>query len=284
MTQFDTIYSKYIQRISEDMPINLELGIAPGAGERAPATFTDTANYKITPEQVASVIDSVIDYLQTRNNYSPLPYKDFQKMVMADKIVALTPLNPTKAVYAARVVYNAMKDAGFITDEKSSSKKGITLDADPTAEDVEEIATEVAAEVAEIETEAPEKEKIVIDDDEVTTFFKSADFPVEEVTAEEEEELLTAWNLVPNDIDIEWSDLCKLVGMSTATKLKEIQAILPSESASKDEEGSPFIEDEDQIDDEDLTDTDRVISRGEVERELSPNFRFSSSPYKDMND
>lgn len=283
MTQFDTVYNKYIQRISEDMPVNLEPGIGAGAGERAPATFTDTANYKITPEQVASVIDSVIDYLQTRNNYSPLPYKDFQKMVMADKIVALTPLNPTKAVYAARVVYNAMKDAGFITDEKSGSKKGTALISEPTEEEVEEVADTATDEVV-AEIEKPEREKITLDDDEITTFFKSADFPVEDVTPEEEEALYPAWSLIPDDKDIEWADLCKLVGMSTATKLKDIQAILPSDSVSKEEEGTPFIEDEDQIDDEDLTDTDRVISRGEVERELSPNFRFSSSPYRDMND
>jgi hypothetical protein len=284
MTQFDTIYNKYIQRISEDMPINLEPGIGVGAGERAPATFTDTANYKITPQQVASVIDSVIDYLQTRNNYSPLPYKDFQKMVIADKIVAHTSLNPTKAVYAARVVYNAMKDAGFITDEKSGGKKGTALISEPTEEEVEEVADTATDEVV-AEIEKPEKEKITIDDDEITTFFKSADFPVEDVTPEEEGALYPAWNSLPDDKDIEWTDLCKLVGMSTATKLKNIQAILPSDSTSKEEEeGTPFIEDEDQIDDEDLTDTDRVISRGEVERELSPNFRFSGSPYRDMND
>lgn len=283
MTQFDTIYSKHIQRISEDMPINLELGVVPGASERAPATFTDTANYKITPEQVVRVIDSVIDYLQTRNNYSPLPYKDFQKMVIADKIVGFTSLNSTKAVYAARVVYNAMKDAGFITDERSSSRKGVALLDEPTEEEVEEVADAATDEVV-AGIVAPEREKIVIDDDEVTTFFKSVDFPVENVTAEEEETLYPAWNLIPSDKDIEWTDLCKLVGMSTATKLKRVQAILPSDSVSKDSEGTPFIEDEDQIDSEDLADTDRVISKGEVERELSPGFRFSSSPYRDMND
>jgi hypothetical protein len=283
MTQFDTVYNKYIQRISEDMPVNLEPGIGAGAGERAPATFTDTANYKITPELVASVIDSVIDYLQTRNNYSPLPYKDFQKMVMADKIVALTPLNPTKAVYAARVVYNAMKDAGFITDEKSGGKKGTALISEPTEEEVEEVADTATDEVV-AEIEKPEREKITIDDDEITTFFKSADFPVEDVTPEEEEALYPAWSSIPDDKDIEWTELCKLVGMSTATKLKDIQAILPSDSVGKEEEGTPFIEDEDNIDDEDLTDTDRVISRSEVEKEISPNFRFSGSPYRDIND
>lgn len=281
MTQFDSLYEKFLTKISEDMPVDLMPGINVGAGTNAPATFTDTANYKLTPEQTARVIDSVIDYLQTRNNHSPLPYKEFQKHVIADKIVTHSSLNPTKAVYASRVIYNAMKDAGFITDEKS---KGTVLISEPTAEEVDETADAV---IDDINNEVPaERERIEIPDEEVTTFFKVKDFPVEEVTTEEEDVLVDAWNKIPDNTDIEWSDLCKLVSLTKANKLKEIGAILPSENTSNDtEEGSPFIEDdEDRLEDDELTDTDRRISPAEVEREISPEFRRNSSPYREYHD
>lgn len=280
MTQFDSLYENYLTRISEDMPVDLMPGINVGAGANAPATFTDTANYKLTPEQTASIIDSIIDYLQTRNNHSPLPYKEFQKHVVADKIVTHSSLNPTKAVYAARVVYNAMKDAGYITDEKS---KGVALISEPTAEEVEETADAV---IDDINNEtSTEREKIEIQDEEVTTFFKVKDFPVEEVTTEEEDVLVDAWNKIPDNADIEWSDLCRLISLTKANKLKEIGAILPSENTSKDtEDGSPFIEDEDHLEDDELTDTDRRMSSAEVEREISPDFRRGSSPYREYND
>jgi hypothetical protein len=287
MTAFETLYENVLKTLSEDMPVDLEPGINVGSGANVPVPFTDTANYKITPEQAARVIDSVIDYLHTRNGHSPLPYRSFQTDVIAGKIVLYSTLNPTKAVYAARVVYNAMKDAGFITDERNGTKRGtILLNNEPDPEEVDEVADSVAAETNTTEVvNKPEREKIEMqDEEEVSVFFKSNDFPVEEVTPEEEEELFTAWSTIPDGTDIEWNDIVKRVGLTKALKLKDIKALLPSSLSSVDS-GNAFIEDEDEyVEPDDVTDTDRSISQTEVEREIEPSFRRSFSQYKNSED
>jgi hypothetical protein len=287
MTAFETLYENILKTLSEDMPVDLEPGINVGAGANLPVSFTDTANYKITPEQAARVIDSVIDYLHTRNGHSPLPYRSFQTDVIAGKIVLYSTLNPTKAVYAARVVYNAMRDAGFITDERSGTKRGtILLNTEPAPEEVDEVADTVAAETSDTEAvNKPEREKIEIqDEEEVSVFFKANDFPVEEVTAEEEEDLITAWSSLPSDTDIEWNDIVKRIGLTKALKLKDVRALLPSSVSSVDS-GEAFIDDEDEyIAPEDVTDTDRSISQAEVEREVEPSFRRSFTQYRNSDE
>jgi hypothetical protein len=292
MTAFDKLYEKYLNRVNEDMPIDLVPGIGPGIGAATgpSVNFTDTANYKITHDQAARVIDDVVDYLRTRNNHSPLPYRLFQTDVVANKIVVHTPLNPTKAKYAARVVYNAMKDNGIITDERSGPKAGTTLAEDPTPEDVDEVANEVVAAVGEEDSEPvavkPEREKITIpNEEEASVFFRAKNFPVEEVTVDEEEVLVKAWEKIPENEDVEWSDIVKLIGLTTADKLKNIKAILPAQNSLSGAEGdAAFIEDEDYIDPEDVTDTDRRLSQTEVERELDNSFRRTRSGYGDLED
>lgn len=283
---FEALYEKTLKGLNENVPVDLAPGVNIGAGAGVPISFTDTANYKITPEQAARVIDSVVDYLQTRNGHSPLPYRSFQTDVIADKIVVYSALNPTKAKYAARVVYNAMKDAGIISDERS---KGTGLVSEPTPEEVDEVADTVSANSEEVPVapQKPEREKIEIpDEEEASVFFKASDFPVEEVTPEEEEVLYTAWEKLPSQEDIEWSDIVKSIGLTQANKLKDIKAILPTAGSSTEQgEGSPYIEDEDAItSDDDVTDTDWRYSQSEVEKELDPYSSRTSSGYRDRED
>lgn len=285
---FEALYKQTLKNLNEDMPVDLAPGVNVGVGAGVPVSFTDTANYKLEPEQAARVIDSVVDYLLTRNSHSPLPYRSFQTDVIADKIVVYSSLNSTKAKYAARVVYNAMKDAGIISDERS---KGTALISEPTPEEVDEIADTVSVSTEEADTTPapvrPEREKIEIpDEEEASVFFKANDFPVEEVTPEEEEVLYTAWEKLPSEEDIEWTNIVRAVGLTQANKLKDIKAILPSSTSSAEQgESSSFIDDEDRLTpDDDVTDTDWKFSQSEVEREINPYSSRSTSGYRDLED
>ena len=284
---FEALYKQTLKNLNEDMPVDLAPGVNVGIGADVPVSFTDSANYKLEPEQAARVIDSVVDYLITRNNRSPLPYRSFQTDVIADKIVIYSSLNSTKAKYAARVVYNAMKDAGIISDERS---KGTVLISEPTPEEVDEIADTVADNTEEVDAAPasvkPEREKIEIpDEEEASVFFKANDFPVEEVTPEEEEVLYAAWEKIPTGEDVEWTTIVKTVGLTQANKLKDIKALLPTASSAEQEEGSAFIDDEDRLTpDDDVTDTDWKLSQSEVERELDPYSSRTRSGYGSSED
>ena len=267
MTKFDNLFSSFLSKINEDMPVDLYPGVAPGAGERVAATFPERANYALTPEQVTRVVNDVIDYLQTRNNHSPLPYKDFQAAVVASKIVINSSLNKTKAKYAARVVHNAMIDANIITDERSGTK----INTVPEAEEVENLADDIVDEVNTQIAAAPE-----VDREESSSFYKAKDFPTGAVEEEEEENTLEqAWNSIPDDKDVSWTELLKLVGLSVANSLKEIGAIIPSESKAENDNEEKEISDIefDEFDEPDLSDEG-------ASREIDPNYSERRSPYR----
>jgi hypothetical protein len=255
MTKFDSLYEKFLNRVNEDMPITLMPGME--AGDRdVPVTFPEKANYTLTPEQVVSVINDIIDYLLTRNRYSPLPYKSFQTDVIADKIVGRTSLNRTKATYAARVLHNAMIEAGIIKDERS----GTSINQEPSEETVQSVADTVSAETESMSMETP----VGDDEEEASVYHKAKDFPAEV----DDEELEAAWNKIPEDTDIEWSKLLKLVGLSKAERMKNIRAIIPVLDSEKvtDEESEgevPLIDPDFESDDDDidLSEIDPTIVR-----------------------
>jgi len=271
MTRFDTLYKTFFQRVNEDMPVDLYPGIEPNAGERVIAAFPEKSNYILTPAQVTATVNDVIDYLQTRNNHSPLPYKDFQEQVIAKKIVVNSGLNKTKAKYAARVVHNAMIDSNIITDERSGTK----INNIPQPEEVEVIADDIVDEVNTQIAKAPEQSEP--ESKESEKYFKSKDFPAStaDTEGEEDSELETAWNKLPDNEDISWTELRKVIGMTTATKLIDIGALIPTEDTENNEEEEDVPEIEfDEFDEPDLSDD-------AVSRHIEPNYSERRSPYRD---
>jgi hypothetical protein len=260
MTNFDKLYNSLFAKINEDV-VDLDPTVGVGAGERVPVSFPENSNYILAPEQAASIIDDVIDYLVTRNNHSPLDYKSFQTLVIAKKITQRSFLNPTKAKYAARVVHNAMIEAGFITDERSRT----SVRREPSPVEVEEVAGIVATEL----NETPSLEVA----DEAESYYKTKDFPPEV----DDEVLENAWNKLPDNEDIKWVNICKLIGKSNAEGLISIHAILPAETAdttgNEDDESDVPILDNEVNDVNDTSDVD----------EIEPHFRRTESPYRNDN-
>ena len=256
MTKFDSLYNTILNRVNEDMPVTLMPGIEGGARD-IPVTFPEKANYSLTPEQVANVVGDVVDYLITRNRRSPLPYKLFQTDVIADKIVGRSSLNKTKATYAARVLHNAMIEANIITDERS----GTTLHHEPSEQEVQDVAATVSSETEEMSAEAPVV-KDEPEEEEASVYHKAKDFPAEI----DDEELEAAWNKIPDNVDIEWSKLLKIIGLTKAEQLKDVRAIIPVTGIEKtdDEETegeTPILDPDIESDDVDMREIDPTIYR-----------------------
>lgn len=268
MSKFEELYNNILKRVNEDMPVSLMPGMEGGVRD-VPVNFPEKANYALTPEQANNAIADVVDYLSTRNRYSPLPYKLFQTDVISDKIMGRSSLNRTKANYAARVLHNAMIEANIISDERS----GTLLNRAPSEEETEEISNIVSRETQEM-SQAQKSENDVephkAETEEASIYHKAKDFPAEV----DNEELEAAWDLIPDNTDIEWTKLLKLIGLKHAEALIDIRAIVPvfsDEEKTREEETeeTPILDEP--IGDDEYPDL----------REIDPDI-YRRSPYRDL--
>lgn len=132
-----------------------------GSGEEVKAEFPELAKgkYALSVEETAAVLSKFVAKFKSMGGSSPKLYKDFYEMELAPVVREVNPgINNTNAKYAARVLYNALKAAKVVKDERDGiqgvqkdkgipSQAGVQKLAQITAADPEKFAGE--EEVAE---------------------------------------------------------------------------------------------------------------------------------------
>lgn len=99
----------------------VEMGEYGGAGEDISASFPEQSKgkYDLTPEETSSVFKKFLSDFREKGGKSPKLYKDFYEMELAPIVREIKPsINNTNAKYSARVLYNALKAAGVVKDER----------------------------------------------------------------------------------------------------------------------------------------------------------------------
>ncbi len=105
--------------INELAPV--EMGEYGGTGEDIKAEFPEQSmgKYDLSPQETATVFKQFLSNFKAQGGKSPKLYKDFYEMELAPTIREIKPsINNTNAKYSARVLYNALKAAGVLKDER----------------------------------------------------------------------------------------------------------------------------------------------------------------------
>jgi hypothetical protein len=92
-----------------------------GSGEEVKAEFPELAKgkYALSPEETASVLSKFVSNFKAMGGSSPKLYKDFYETVLGPLVREVNPgINNTNAKYASRVLYNALKAAKVVKDER----------------------------------------------------------------------------------------------------------------------------------------------------------------------
>jgi hypothetical protein len=127
--------------LNELAPVEFEGGYG-GTGEEVEAQFPELSKgkYDLSPEETKAVFTSFIQKFRAAGGKSPKLYKDFFETVLAPEIRSVKPsINNTNAKYSARVLYNALKAAKVLRDERDGVS-GVKLDKKPTEAGVEKLA------------------------------------------------------------------------------------------------------------------------------------------------
>lgn len=120
-TDSKLIFEAYVRGkvLNELAPV--EMGEYGGTGEDITASFPEQSRgkYDLTPQETATVFKQFLMQFKSQGGKSPKLYKDFYEMEMAPVIRQIKPsINNTNAKYTARVLYNAMKEANVVKDER----------------------------------------------------------------------------------------------------------------------------------------------------------------------
>lgn len=108
-----------VKVINELAPV--EMGDYSGSGEDIEASFPEQSRgkYDLTPQETSKIFVQFLKNFRQQGGKSPKLYKDFYEMELAPVIREIKPsINNTNAKYSARVLYNAMKAAGVLKDER----------------------------------------------------------------------------------------------------------------------------------------------------------------------
>jgi hypothetical protein len=140
-----------------------------GSGEEVKAEFPELAagKYALTPEQTALVFSKFVEKFKSMGGNSPKLYKDFYETEIGPLVREANPsINNTNAKYASRVLYNALKAAKVVKDERDGVEGVKKAKGLPTQAGVQKLAQITAAnperfegegeEVASSESKAPE--------------------------------------------------------------------------------------------------------------------------------
>jgi hypothetical protein len=117
----------------------IDMGTYSGSGEELKAEFPEQSKgkYDLTPEETKQVFSQFVKELKSKGGKSPKLYKDFYEMEIAPIVRSVKPtINNTNSKYTARVLYNALKEAGVLKDERD----GVTMSKTPSPVGVEKLA------------------------------------------------------------------------------------------------------------------------------------------------
>jgi hypothetical protein len=115
------IFESYLKRrvVNELAPV--EMGEYSGTGEDITASFPEMSRgkYDLTPEETSAVFKKFLANFKSIGGKSPKLYKDFYEMELSPVVREIKPsINNTNAKYTSRVLYNALKEAGVVKDER----------------------------------------------------------------------------------------------------------------------------------------------------------------------
>lgn len=131
---FEAYKSKNI--LNELAPV--EMGEYSGSGEEVQAEFPEQSKgkYDLTPEETKSVFSKFISSFKMKGGKSPKLYKDFYEMELAPVVKEVkSSINNTNSKYTARVLYNALRSAGVLKDERD----GVVMEKKPSSKGVEKL-------------------------------------------------------------------------------------------------------------------------------------------------
>lgn len=120
----------------------VEMGEYGGTGEDIGAEFPEQSRgkYDLTPDETASVYKQFLASFRAQGGKSPKLYKDFYEIELAPVVREIKPsINNTNAKYTARVLYNAMKAAGVLKDERDGVQ-GIKMEKKVSDKGAEKLA------------------------------------------------------------------------------------------------------------------------------------------------
>lgn len=156
------IYKKQKNTLLNEAPVTFDPEYK-GSGEEVKAEFPELAagKYALTPDETAAVLSKFVANFKAMGGQSSKLYKDFYETEIGPIVREVKPsVNNTNAKYASRVLYNALKAAKVVKDERDGvegvkrdkgipSQAGIQKLAQITASDPERFEGEEEVESGE---------------------------------------------------------------------------------------------------------------------------------------
>lgn len=135
------IFEAYLsKKVLNEAPV--EMGEYGGTGEDIKASFPEQSRgkYDLTPEETAAVFKQFLTKFKSQGGKSPKLYKDFYEMELSPVVREIKPsINNTNAKYTSRVLYNAMKEAQVLKDERDGVQ-GIKMEKKVSDKGAENLA------------------------------------------------------------------------------------------------------------------------------------------------
>ena len=160
---FET-YSRHRNNLlNENVPVEIEGGYG-GTGEEVTAEFPELSRgkYDLSPDETKAVFSKFFQKFRSMGGRSPKLYKDFYEMEIGPVIREVKPsINNTNAKYSSRVLYNALKAAKVLRDERDGLTSGVKLEKKPSPAGVEKLAEYTFKKAGELgKTEEEETEGV----------------------------------------------------------------------------------------------------------------------------
>jgi hypothetical protein len=151
---FET-YKKQLSKTLVEAPVSFETEYA-GTGGEVKAEFPELAKgkYALSPEETAAVFTKFVSNFKAMGGNSPKLYKDFYETELGPIVREINPgINNTNAKYASRVLYNALKAAKVVKDERDGVQ-GVKRDKGvPSQAGIQKLAQITAADPERFEGE-----------------------------------------------------------------------------------------------------------------------------------
>jgi len=134
-------YKNHLKVLNELAPVELS-GEYGGTGEEIGVEFPELSKgkYDLSPEETKQVFYAFLTKFRSLGGKSPKLYKDFYETELAPVIRSVkSSINNTNAKYTSRVLYNALKEANVVSDERDGIS-GVKLDKKPSQKGIEALA------------------------------------------------------------------------------------------------------------------------------------------------
>jgi hypothetical protein len=255
-----------------EMSTRLVQGKSAEAGNTQVTFPEKAAKYSLTPEQTKNAIERIVAKLEDHGGFYDKSDKEFQKEFMAPEIKEASGKNATLSTYAARVIHSALKKAGVVS---SDAGEGTTLrdSSDEAQDDAADEVPDIAAENPPTEAEKTHEDDNIPDSgEEETVYHKSADFN------SDDDHLMKAWKKLPSDKDLDWEQVCKLIGASTGIDLIDAGGL--NEEVKRKEAGEGDYSEGDTGEVTSGINNDELDEIGDIAGRGTDSFSYKGSPFR----